>query len=249
MWRAPAAVDHQLTNMARTRILVKFLLALAALLLPQSGAAQSAHHYVPGLVRVRILTSDGPIILALDARHAPKTTANFLAYVDDGRFDDTLFYRAARRRLDPKLGFIQGGVGTDARRTLPPIPHEPTDLTGIHHLDATISMARGGKPGSAMGNFFITVGVTSHMDARPGYAGYAAFGRVVAGMDTVRRILAEPTGGGSEEMKGQMILKPVRLITARRLDGVAKPTSPVKPWLLGLRRQDLQRNCRARNTC
>jgi peptidyl-prolyl cis-trans isomerase A (cyclophilin A) len=230
------------------RFSVPFVLALAALLLSTAGATRPEGRSA-GLVRVRILTSDGPIVLALDARRAPKTTSNFLAYVDDGRFDDTLFYRAARRRIDPKLGFVQAGIGTDARRSLPPIPHESTQMTGIRHLDATVSMARGGKPGSAMGNFFITVGATPHMDARPDYAGYAAFGHVVSGMDTVRRILAKPTGGGSEEMKGQMILKPVRLISVRRLDGVARPTGGVKPWLLGIRRQDIQARCRARRTC
>ncbi|CAN5394776.1 peptidylprolyl isomerase [soil metagenome] len=231
------------------RFPVPFVLSLAAFLLPTAGGARPESRATPGLVRVRILTSDGPMVLALDARHAPKTTANFLAYVDDGRFDDTLFYRAARRKIDPKLGFIQAGIGTDARRSLPPVAHESTDMTGIRHLDATVSMARGGKPGSAMGNFFITVGATPHMDARADYAGYAAFGHVASGMDTVRRILAKPTGGGSEEMKGQMILKPVRLISARRLDGVAKPTGGVKPWLLGIRRQDIQARCRARRTC
>ena len=170
----------------------------------------------------------------LDAAHAPRTTANFMAYVDDGRFDDTSFYRAARRRADPKRGYVQGGIRTDARRSLVPVAHESTDMTGIRHLDATISMARGGPPGTAMGNFFITVGPTPQMDAAPSYAGYAAFGHVIQGMDVVRRILALPTGGGTGEMKGQMILKPVQLIRAERIDGVARPTRGPKPWLIKL---------------
>jgi peptidyl-prolyl cis-trans isomerase A (cyclophilin A) len=188
------------------------------------------------MVRVRMDTSEGPIVVALDARHAPKTTANFLAYVDDGRFDGTTFYRASRRKSDPKLGMIQGGIGTDARRSLPPVAHESTAMTGIHHLDGTISMARGGDPGTAMGNFFITLGPTRHMDADGSYPGYAAFGHVVAGMDTVRRILAKPTGGGSGVMRGQMIMHRIPLIRARRLDGVARPTMAVKPWLIDMSR-------------
>jgi peptidyl-prolyl cis-trans isomerase A (cyclophilin A) len=217
---------------------VRSLLAFVALILaavaPAWGAVP-ADRPTPGFVRVRIETSAGPIVLSLDTQRAPKTTANFLAYVDDGRFEDTTFYRAARRKTAPKFGFIQGGIDTDYRRMLPQIPHEPTNVTGIRHLDATVSMARGSRVGSAAGNFFITVGAVPTMDARGDYAGYAAFGHVVAGMDTVRRILAMPTGGGSDAMKGQMILKPVRLIRAVRLDGVAKPTGQVKPWLLGIR--------------
>lgn len=209
---------------------------LAALFLPLSSAP--AQRLKPGLVRVRLVTSEGPIVLALDAVHAPKTTANFMAYVDDGRFDDTKFYRSARRKSDPKRGFIQGGVGTDARRTLPPVVHEPTDRTGIHHLDATISMARGGPPGSAMGNFFITVGPVPYMDAQGGAPGYAAFGHVVSGMDVVRRILAMPTGGGEGAMKGQKLLKPIALVRAQRLDGAAGPTSRFKPWLINVKRRD-----------
>ncbi|WP_254558851.1 peptidylprolyl isomerase, partial [Salmonella enterica] len=83
---------------------------------------------------------------------------NFLAYVDDGRFDGASFYRSARSRLAPRFGFVQGGIRTDARRILPPFPLETTRQTGLRHVDGTISMARRGDPSSAGGNFFITVG-------------------------------------------------------------------------------------------
>ncbi len=185
-----------------------------------------------GIVRVKIVTSDGAMLLAIDTKRAPKTAANFLAYVDDGRFDGTSFYRAARGKKDPKSGFIQGGIQTDARRILPPFPLETTAMTGIRHLDATVSMARAANPDSAGGNFVITIGPAPQMDARPGYPGYAAFGHLIAGRDTVKRILAEPSGGGMDAFKGQMILRKVRLISARRLDGVAKPTGGPKVWLL-----------------
>jgi peptidyl-prolyl cis-trans isomerase A (cyclophilin A) len=215
---------------------VHALLWLAILAtLPSLAHAQGPQ---PGFIRVRLETSAGPIVLALDAKRAPKTTANFMAYVDDGRLDDTKFYRSARRKSDPKRGFIQGGVGTDARRTLPPVPHEPTDKTGIKHLDATISMARGGPPGSAMGNFFITVGPVPYMDAQGGAPGYAAFGHVVSGMDVVKRILAMPTGGGEGAMKGQKLLKPIIVTRAVRLDGKAGPVSRFKPWMINVKRRD-----------
>ena len=204
------------------RHLLLLLLALAAFPAAPASAAS-------GIVRVRLTTSTGAIVLALDARRAPATTANFLAYVDDRRFDGVSFYRAARSRLAPGFGFVQGGIRTDARRILPPFAHEPTTKTGIRHLDGTISMARRMEPNSAGGNFFITIGPIPAMDAKPGYPGYAAFGHVVSGMAVVKRILALPTGGG---MGGQLLLRPVTLISARRLDGAAKPTGLPKPWLI-----------------
>jgi peptidyl-prolyl cis-trans isomerase A (cyclophilin A) len=183
----------------------------------------------PGIVRVRLDTTAGPITLALDTGRAPATTANFLAYVDDKRFDGTSFYRAARARNAPTTGFIQAGIRTDARRILPPFPHEPTSRTGIRHLDATISMARRMEPDSAGGNYIITIGPAPQLDAKPGYIGYAAFGRVAAGMPLVRRILAQPTGGA---MGGQMLLKPITIRRAVRLDGTPRPTGRPKAWLI-----------------
>lgn len=186
-----------------------------------------------GFVRVRVETSEGPFVVAVDLRHAPATSANFLAYVDDGRFDGTTFYRAARRKSAPGSGFVQGGIRTDARRILPPFTFEPTSRTGIRHLNATISMARGSSSDSAGGNFFVTVGPTPAMDAAGEYRGYAAFGRIVGGMATIKRILAKPTGGGSGAMKGQMMFQPVTIRSARRLDGTPKPTGRPKVWKIG----------------
>ena len=201
------------------------LLLLAPLL---SAAAPQ-----PGTVRVRLHTDAGPITLALDARRAPKTTANFLLYVDDGRFEGTTFFRAARARTRPG-GFVEGGIGTDPRRVLPPVPLEPTSRTGLRHRDGAISMARWERPDSATGNFSIMVGPNPGMDARPSNPGYAVFGRVIAGMPVVKRILAAPTAGGSGMMKDQMLVRPVRILRAERLDGAARPTGRPKPWTLGL---------------
>ena len=192
-------------------------------------ASPAAAKPAPGLVRVRLATAYGPIVLALETRRAPRTSANFLAYVDDRRFDGIAFYRAARSRLAPGFGFVQGGIRTDARRILPPFPLETTAMTGLRHVDGTISMARRADAGSAGGNFFITVGPMASMDAKGGYPGYAAFGHVVSGMATIRRILAQPTGGG---MGGQLLLREIRIVSARRLDGTAKPTGLIKPWLV-----------------
>lgn len=209
-------------------LLALFLLVPTVSALPQSGPA-------PGMVRVRIETSAGNIVLALDAKRAPKTVANFLAYVDDGRLDGTGFYRASRRTGNPKFGFVQGGVASDARRILPSPPLEPTNQTGIRHTDGTVSMAHGSNIDGATGNFSIMVGDNPSLDARGSTRnGYAAFGRVVAGMDVVRKILARPTGGGRGPMRGQMIQpQPVQIVRVVRLDGAPKPTGRVKPWLIG----------------
>jgi peptidyl-prolyl cis-trans isomerase A (cyclophilin A) len=193
---------------------------LALLLLLLAPAAASAQR--PAAPRVAIQTSAGTITVAVDTRRAPITAANFLAYVDQHRFDGTSFYRAARTKGAPSRGFVQGGIRHSYTRMLPPIAHEPTSRTGLHHVDGTISMART-TPGSAMGDFFITIGALPSMDAHPGAGGddqgFAAFGRVVAGMDVVRHILAAPTvaNAGAGAMRGQMITAPVRIVTVRRM--------------------------------
>ena len=208
---------------------MRFFLLLLALAISLPAAAQRADRATPGFVRVRLETTMGPIVLALDAKRAPATTANFMKYVDDGRFDGISFYRAARQKQAPQFGFIQSGIRTDARRFLDMIPHESTKQTGIKHLDMTISMARRGEPGSANGNWFISVGAMPWMDWKPDSAGYAAFGRVVAGQAVVKRILAQPTGGG---MNGTLLMKPVYVKRAVRLDGTAKPTGRPRPWIV-----------------
>ena len=212
---------------------MRHLFASAALLVTLTASASPP---APALVRVRIVTSEGPIVVALEAKRAPKTTANFLAYVDDGRLEGTTLYRSARRKTDPKFGFIQGGIGTDARRILPSPPLEPTNKTGIRHVNGTISMAHGSNPDSATGNFSIMVGDNPGLDAKPGSRGFAAFGHVISGMDVVKRILAKPTCCGRDAMRGQMIQPPVTLIRVQRLDGTPKPTGLPKPWALGIRR-------------
>ncbi|WP_129791982.1 peptidylprolyl isomerase [Sphingosinicella sp. CPCC 101087] len=174
-------------------------------------------------VRVRLETEAGAIDLELDAKRAPITTANFLAYVDKGRFDGTRFYRASRTRGAEERGFIQGGIQRNYRLMLPAIAHEPTSQTGIRHEAGTISMART-APGTAMGEFFITASEMPSMDAGAGREGddlgFAAFGRVVGGLDVVRRILASDTveEAGRGAMRGQMLANPVEIVRARRLD-------------------------------
>lgn len=180
------------------------------------AAAPSAP--LPDIVRVRLDTQAGPILLALDNKRAPVTTANFVRYVEAKRLDGTFFYRAARTKGAAGRGFVQGGIRHSARRSFPPIPHEPTAETGLKHVDGTVSMARA-APAGAMGDFFIIVGgAMPAMDSKPGAPGFAAFGRVEEGMETVRALLAAETvpNAGRGPMRGQMIEKPVRIVAARR---------------------------------
>lgn len=176
---------------------------------------------LPDIVRIRLDTEAGPILLALDHKRAPVTAANFVRYVEAKRFDGTFFYRAARTKGAAGRGFVQGGIRHSARRSFPPIAHEPTGETGLKHVDGTVSMARA-APAGAMGDFFIVVGgAMPAMDSKPGAPGFAAFGRVEEGMDTVRALLAAPTvpNAGRGPMRGQMIEKPVRIVAARREPG------------------------------
>ncbi len=190
-------------------------LALAGLL---GAPAPAAPPRAPATVNVRLQTSAGPIVVALETQRAPITAGNFLRYVDEKRFDGTTFYRAARAGNGSGNGLIQGGINHKIVRALVPIPHEPTTKTGLSHVDGALSMARD-DPGTAMGDFFVTVGPALSLDGSATYPGYAVFGHVVSGMAVVRHILARPTypGGYSLTTKGQTIRAPIRILTARRV--------------------------------
>lgn len=178
----------------------------------------------PATVRVTMMTGEGPITLELEKERAPLTTANFLKYADTKRLDGSVFYRALN--LAPGYGLVQGGLQNDPRKLLKPVPHEPTSKTGLTHGEGTISMARR-EPGSATADFFIVLGDMKSLDADPAAPGdnqgFAAFGKVVEGMDVVKRILAAPTSATAREaaMKGQMIAAPIRIVSVRRAPAVA----------------------------
>ena len=174
----------------------------------------------PGLVRVLIETELGEIEIELEADKAPLTAANFLRYLDAGFFDDGLFHRSARLdnqvRDDVLIEVIQGGPNRErTRRPFPPIELERTRDTGLKHLDGTISMARGG-PDSAASGFFICIGEQPSLDfggdRNADGQGFAAFGRVVRGMDVVRRIHASPTG------RGERLAPPILIVKASRIE-------------------------------
>lgn len=180
---------------------------------PNSSAASEP----AATTQVTLTTEQGPIVLAVETEKAPITAANFLKYVEGKRLDGTVFYRTVKVQDEPRYGFIQFGTQNDPKRTLPPIAHEPTSKTGLSHVDGAISMAMA-EPGTARGDFFIIVGNTPAMDAEGANPGYAVFGRVIQGMDVVRRIMDMPTSPTKGEgiMKGQMLEPTVPLKTARK---------------------------------
>ncbi|HEX3463131.1 MAG TPA: peptidylprolyl isomerase [Candidatus Elarobacter sp.] len=182
-------------------------LGLIALLAATPLAAPAA----PATTDVAIRTSLGTIVVRLDARHAPITVANFLHYVDTHAYDNATFYRTVRRATEPQASIevIQGGL-KEPSPTLRPIPLEPTSKTGLHNVDGTIAMARTSDPNSATTEFFIDVGDDRYLDAGgPLGPGYAAFGKVIRGMDVVRKIHTAPASGES-------LTPPIRIISVTR---------------------------------
>ncbi len=155
---------------------------------------------------VVIETKFGDIEVELYPDQAPKTVAAFLSYIDSGYYKNASFYRVLRDDEQPsdapKAELIQGGIWKTNYKLagkIPGVPHEPTNQTRILHTDGTISLARA-APGTASTEFFICVG------DQPGFnyggannsdgQGYAAFGKVVKGMDVVKRIYNAPENDG-----------------------------------------------------
>lgn len=186
---------------------------VAALLLTLAVALPAAAAE-PDPPRVRLVTPEGAIVVELYPEKAPATVANFLAYVGQGRFAGATFYRVVTPENQPghpvPIEVIQGGLSMedDHPNRLPPIRHETTEETGIRHEDGVLSMARD-EPGTASSEIFITVGPQPELDfggrRNPDGRGFAAFGRVIEGMDVVRRIQRLPE-------KDQMLVEPVLIV-------------------------------------
>ena len=178
--------------------MVRSLVAVSVLL---AGAASQAPEG-PRTTVVVFETAKGTIEVEVDGVHAPITAANFLRYVDGGFFDGGLVNRAVRPdntvRHDVEIQVIQFQINEAREKaSFPPIPLERTSVTGLTHVNGTISMARNG-PDTATGSFSIAIGDQPSMDfggrRNPDGQGFAAFGRVVRGMDVVKAIQASPTG-------------------------------------------------------
>ena len=165
---------------------------------------------------VVLATRAGEIRIDVDTVRAPVTAANFLRYVRAGYYNQGVFHRIVTPANQPdkkvKIEVIQAGINPAEKRPLfPPIPLERTSTTGLKHLNGTVSMARD-EPDTATSDFFICIGDQPELDfggrRNPDGQGFAAFGRVVAGMGVVRRIQRSPA-------VGQVLTPPIRIVRAR----------------------------------
>jgi peptidyl-prolyl cis-trans isomerase A (cyclophilin A) len=194
------------------------LLALALLAPPAPSAppGTAAADRTP-LPRVLLRTDLGEIVIELDAARAPASAANFLRYVEAGRYRGGAFHRTVTTAPDNqprnavKIDVVQAGPAPGPE--FPPIRLERTRDTGLRHVDGAVSMARDG-PDSATADFFVCVGPQPELDhggrRNPDGQGFAVFGRVVSGMEVVRRIHAAPA-------RGQALAPPVAILEAVRL--------------------------------
>lgn len=167
--------------------------------------------------KVIIKTTRGDIEVEVYSSQAPKTAANFLKHVDHGDYKNSWFYRTVRKDNQPtdnvRIQVLQGGLFYDNLITrYRNIPHETTKKTGILHKDGTVSMARI-TPGTASTEFFICVGNQPQLDyggkRNPDGKGFAAFARVIKGMDIVRKLHQSPDSF-------QFIKPPVKILNIVR---------------------------------
>jgi peptidyl-prolyl cis-trans isomerase A (cyclophilin A) len=168
---------------------------------------------------VTMETSLGSMEIELYGSAAPVTVANFLKHVEGDYFDGTEFYRVVTYANDngsPKIEVIQGGLNNQ-ESPFPPIDHETTEFSGIAHTDGVISMARGGV-GSATSEFFVCIGDQLGLDfgqpRNQDMQGFAAFGKVVKGMDIARQINASSGDAvtGEGYTSGQILVTPITII-------------------------------------
>jgi cyclophilin family peptidyl-prolyl cis-trans isomerase len=183
--------------------------ALALALIAAPAGADDPGSKAP---RVELLTTQGTIVLELDAARAPKSTVNFLRYVRDGHYDGTIFHRVI-------TGFVAQGGGYDAefaeRETREPVQNESKN--GLSNERGTIAMARTQDPHSATAQFYINLADNARLDGAEGRWGYTVFGRVVDGMDVVDAIAAVPTGPGGP-FRSDVPQAPIVVREARVLD-------------------------------
>ena len=174
----------------------------------------------PGAVRTRVETEAGAFVVEVDPEVAPITVAHYLAHVDRQLLDGGAVYRIVTLANQApetrhKIEVVQWGMmrPDDQPPPLPPIVHETTRQSGLRHRDGTVSMARA-QPGSATAEYFVCVGDQPALDfgggRNPDGLGFAAFGRVVEGMDVIRAL----HGRGEAD---QYLARPIAVKSVRRI--------------------------------
>lgn len=175
------------------------------------------------LPHVIVDTSLGPFEIELEAVKAPITVANFLAYVDASAYDEGAFHRTVRpgteSRTDYPIQVIQASRAR-GKAGRPPIALERTSVTGLKHLAGTLSMARSAAADSASSDFFVCITDTPELDyggqRNADGQGFAAFGRVVSGMDVVKKIQASPVDATAQGRARETLTPPVKILKMYR---------------------------------
>jgi cyclophilin family peptidyl-prolyl cis-trans isomerase len=185
--------------------MLRILILCLSLILPGTAVAEEAvtEEAVPINPRVIIKTSEGDITLQLFADKAPVTVENFLAYIDSGFYNGTIFHRVI-----PNFMIQGGGFGPDMKQkeTNDPIINESKNR--LHNTRGTIAMARTSNPDSATSQFFINQRTNLQLDWAPGREGYTVFGEVTEGLQVLDFIATTPTGraGGMGDVPVETIV-------------------------------------------
>jgi cyclophilin family peptidyl-prolyl cis-trans isomerase len=183
-----------------------FILALAAAGAAGGGQPQAHPH-------VTFDTSMGKIVLELYPDKAPKTVANFLAYVKAHHYDGTIFHRVI-----PNFMVQGGGFTADMQEKPTKATVKNESNNGLSNERGTISMARTSDPDSASAQFFISVKDNkSSLDYRGPGTGYAVFGKVIEGMDVVDKIVSVPTT--TKGPYGDVPITPIKIVKATASSG------------------------------
>ena len=189
------------------------LLVVAGLLVPCGAFADSPP-------QVRVTTNMGDFVIELMPDRAPLTVANFVRYVKEGYYSDTLFHRVVANFV------IQGGGHSASDLKLKPV-HDPVNNesgNGLQNKRGTVGLARGESPHSGNAQFYVNLVDNPDLDPLPTRWGYAVFGHIVQGMDVVDRIGVTSTGA-SGPFKSDTPLKPVIIEKVELIDAASAPAS------------------------
>ncbi len=190
---------------------------------PQQQPAAAPSQQTPP-PQVRVTTNMGDIVIELMPDRAPLTTANFLRYVREGYYSDTLIHRVVANFV------IQGGGHSATDLKLKPV-HDPVNNeagSGLQNKRGTVGLARGEGAHSGNAQFYVNLVDNPDLDPLPTRWGYAVFGKVVQGMDVVDRIGVTPTGA-SGPFKSDTPLKPVIIEKAEVVDPASSHSGSPAP--------------------
>jgi peptidyl-prolyl cis-trans isomerase A (cyclophilin A) len=222
-------VMKRMKGMKGFRVLLMSVLAVAGAAAQSPGTAPAQPAAQPSAEPVMVIleTDKGTIEIEINVAKAPITAENFLKYVDGGFYDGGRFTRTVRpdteNRPDLPIQVIQATVSpTRSGQAFPAIPLERTNVTGLLHKNGVISMARGNAADTATNQFFICIGDQPDLDfggkRNADGQGFAAFGRVIIGMDVVEAIQRAPVSKDPQDPKilRQTLAPPIVIKKASR---------------------------------